>query len=652
MNVLSNPNYMMYKNEIKRLCKVYFFILFLLIAFKQVNANDSLGIRLRDIALFESDNIVDEAHLQYNNCFIQASRFIYIKLTVDNLKKTLSDQSFNVSFIWRYQNDEEFSKAETTFNVKKEWETSYIYKGVGWPDKGYWPLGLFKAQVYVNGELFAEKDFFINDENAGFKLFPETNSDIEILKKLPSDIHYQILHQYKVDSIFNSYYKIQFDHNGQNIVYKLSQYSLVSNLVTRNVYLFKGNKQIIPVYFIIDNYFDNDLKNLGYWGLIPKENNNQVFGFYNGIQRFSSPVVGNAAYNLFDLHVDFFISPDKKKYTYIWDSKTAAYKGLKLDPACEFPIINDNKIQPEWLADAKDIHIARPVVYVKNQDNSYNLVYSMRYKNDKGKGHVMLNELEKISPVMDGYIGRPFLSPNEKNIAYIYQNGKDWFVMVNNKKVTKGYEKIEDNVKFDQSGDTVYYVAKIDGDWYMMKNDIKISQGVSDIKSFITSPIGNNVAYVVKKLKKWGIYVNDKLVSGGYDYINKEVVFSEDGKKIAYAAAIDKSMFVMIDNQRVSGEYPEYHLWNTTNISFATTDLGISGLLFNKSGDKIAYLYEDSDSDGDMINVNRKSHVMVNTIEVSPEIYSANLISLKSGQFIYADIDCKTRILNHIEIDF
>ena len=134
-----------------------------------IKAIDSLGFKLDKILFFESGKEIPVKQDRiYINYFKPEAKYINIELNIINLKYKIKDQEYNITFIWRYLNGSEYGRSETTLNIKSDWEKAYINKGWGWADKGNWPLGRFTAQIFINDNLFAEKDFFVNLDESEF----------------------------------------------------------------------------------------------------------------------------------------------------------------------------------------------------------------------------------------------------------------------------------------------------------------------------------------------------------------------------------------------------------------------------------------------------------------------------------------------------
>ncbi|MFC2104357.1 hypothetical protein ACFLS4_03280 [Bacteroidota bacterium] len=635
--------------NIRNLLSFALLAILLLVLSKSMTANDSLGIALNDILFFESGkDIPSKQDRVYMKHFKPETRFINVEFNVKNLKYDIEDQEFKITFVWKYLNGMETGRADGIFNIKSDWESSYISRSWGWPDKGNWRLGRFTVQVLINDVLFAEKDFFINPDDYDFYTFSKENKTIENLHNLPEDINYQVLQQYKTDLFFANYYKIEFSENCQDISYKLSNYeqyetyNSVGNKITtttRNVYLFKNNKQIVPVYFRIDAFFDNDMKNLAYTGAKTTSTTfNDIYCYYNGRQLFKSIYLP-----------DFYISPDSKKYTYIWNSMPRMKSSFTWDSAYEYLMINSQKVQPEPIADAQTINITQPIVYVKNQDNTFNAVYTARYKMDKDYSFALFSETERISPLFNGDIGIPHLSADMSKVAYTVNHDKEWFVMINNKKITKGYDKIKDEIVFCESGNNIIYQAKIKGDWYVIKGDEIISDGFSKIESITINSNENSIAYKAKSGKIWNVYINKQKISDDYEEIGEEIILSTDGNQVAYVAATEENMFVMMNNKHISSNF---ELSRQYSAYIGKAPLAITNLIFNKTADKVAYLVNYAFAEGDLIAHNEQYFVMINDIQVSPKMYGASLISKNVGELFYAGIDISDLILHHVKIGF
>jgi len=650
-------------NEMRK-CAFSFLVLTisLFLLSKNIYASDSLGIVLDEIQFFESGkDLPAKQDRKYVNSFKPEVQYINIELNIKNLKYKIEDKDYKVTYIWKYLNGDEFGRLEAIFNVKSDWASAYISRGWGFSGTGSWAIGRFTAQILVNNELFAEKDFFINPNDQVYAIFPKMKKEIDELNQLLENVNCQILQQFKIDPYYNSYYKVRFSQNGKNIAYQLSKFKRSSGYktttITRNVSLFRNNKQIVPFYFRIDAFFDNNLENLGFLGM--KTNGgtfNDVFVYYNGnqlLKSISMPAV--------------YISPDCKKYTYVINTMNRLKSSFTWDDAYEFLMINQKKVQPESIEKAKSIRIVEAgldlenknhsVVYVKNQENSYNAFYTAKYKIDKERYFALFNEAERVSTQFDGYISEPYLSPDQMNVAYVVKDKKEWFIMLNDKRITKRYKEIKHHGVLKRDKDeivfcgpeNVIYQTKIKGDWYVMKGDEVISDGFSNIESIVPSSDGKNIAYKAKSGKQWSVYINKTKVSQDYNIVGDELAFSPDGKTIAYAAANKDSMFVMANNKKIS---PNFEIFLKNSLYLGKGPLAITDFIFNQAGDKVAYLVNFSSEEGDLINQNEQSYVMINGTQLSPKMYSAALYSKKPGEFFYAGIDISELLLHHVKIDF
>ena len=338
-------------------------------------------------------------------------------------------------------------------------------------------------------------------------------------------------------------------------------------------------------------------------------------------------------------------------------------------------MINNKEVKVECLKNAKSINISEAdktlslnkggmrvqnnsIVFIKNPDNSYNAVYTAKYKLDKQTNHALFNEEKRISPQFDGHISIPYLSPDANNVAYVVKDKKEWFVMMNDKKITRGYKEIKhtkvlktviNEIVFCGSGDNVIYQAKIQGNWYVMKGDEIISEGFSEIKSITVNTVGNKIAYIAKSKKKWTAYINKRKISEEFDRFAEEIKFSPDGNSIAYAAGNEDSMFVMINSRKIS---PNFEIFYQNSDYMGKQPLAITNLTFNKAGDNVAYLVNYASGKGDLITNNLQHYVMINNTLVSPKMYSASVFSNKAGELIYAGIDISGLILHHVKIEF
>lgn len=230
------------------------------------------------IAFFESGENIPEKHERtYSMVFNRESRNINIELNVINLQHTIADQEVKVKFVLKsyvrlgimgYYKI--IGTYEDTMHIASESLEACISKGWKSKEIGYWTTsGIYKVETFVNDDLFAEEEFYIDLSMehlyTDMKTLDETNQEIQYLKELPEGIKYEILQQYQVTRDYNTYYPIKFSEDGYDLAFLLSYYSKVTGsfetTITRNVRLFKNSKQIFPTSFVLDPYFDKDLQN-------------------------------------------------------------------------------------------------------------------------------------------------------------------------------------------------------------------------------------------------------------------------------------------------------------------------------------------------------------------------------------------------------
>ncbi len=633
----------------------------------KVRASDSLLIGLDEILFFASgSDVPDKANREYNLLFSPETKYVNIELNVNNLNYQVSDQSYDITFIWKYFNGDEFGRAETAFNVKAGWSSAYINRGWGFTGTPNWQIGRFTAQVLVNGSLFAEKDFFITPFNKEFISFSPSAQNIEELEALAGSMKYEVVQQLAVEPqpFLNYFYDIHFSHDGQHIAYNIAHYehteSNSGTSTTRYMYLFKDNKQLLPEYFIIHYDFDENLEDLSFFTL--KLTSGNIYeaegkGYYNGWHIYNS-----------NAYIGVDVSPDKKKYTYILNTMPRMKSSFTWDNAYEYCMINNKKVQPEFLKMAKSIRITKntssnffrtkSLAYVRNPDNTYNAVYSAKYKFDNDTWYALFNEGERISGQFDGYISVPYVSPDANNVAYIVQDGKEYFIMMNDKKITGNYDqikhegifsKVNNEIIFTGEGRDVIYQAKIKGDWYLMKGDETISDGFSEIESVTLGPGHRQVAYKAKTGRKWSIYLNKQKISGDFKNMSEEIAMSTDGKHVAYAASDGDYMFVMIDGKKVS---PDMEVVKQNSMEIGRQPLAIGNFVFNREGSQVAYVVTYDHSGDDIVTKIKHAYIMVNDKQISPKMYSAALHSIKPGELYYAGFDIDNMLLHHIKVDF
>lgn len=87
---------------------------------------------------------------------------------------------------------------------------------------------------------------------------------------------------------------------------------------------------------------------------------------------------------------------------------------------------------------------------------------------------------------------------------------------------------------------------------------ITISNGIpfDKILELLFSYDGRKLAYTARQGKEWFVYIGESRIAGPFDEI-RELLFSGESQKLAYTARQGKEWFVYIDKSRVAGPYPQ-----------------------------------------------------------------------------------------------
>ncbi len=92
------------------------------------------------------------------------TRFIWCQIDAKNL--AYERNAHNHKVIWRYYNPDGTLQGETTnsFNIKPEWEKTWVGSGWGWDDAGNWPTGVYRVDVYIDEKKVGSRHFAVGNE--------------------------------------------------------------------------------------------------------------------------------------------------------------------------------------------------------------------------------------------------------------------------------------------------------------------------------------------------------------------------------------------------------------------------------------------------------------------------------------------------------
>lgn len=138
----------------------------------------------------------------------------------------------------------------------------------------------------------------------------------------------------------------------------------------------------------------------------------------------------------------------------------------------------------------------------------------------------------------------PSFSADAKRFSYFARERKNWFVVLNDKRIGP-YEELKgfDDAPMYGPDARVVYAAKIEKRWRLFVGEEKSEPFEGIVASGYQPPAfsadGKSLAYVAKKDKRRVIVFNGHLVGSEYDDVRCPVL-SRDGKTLVYAALKEK----------------------------------------------------------------------------------------------------------------
>ncbi len=627
--------------------------------FPIVNAqtNRSVGIQLDTLLFFSSDNNVPEkAQRDYRTAFSPGTQFVNIELDVTNLDYQTDTQQYHLIFLWKYLDGSEFGRMEADFIIHPEWQTAWISRGWGFPGPENWPEGLFTAEVLLDGEPFAEQDFYISHEEYPFRVLADTS--LAFVYPGESDLvsHMEIYRQLIIPDDINTYFPIEISRNGKDIafnldhfgVYESKGYTMTTTTTTRHVQFYRNNKMLLPVYFNIRAQFDPDMKHLFYSKLIPSKNAanyhlNRWYGYIDGAEVYCSLIDGR-----------IYPYPSGNRFAYIMGYNNSTLQkgmGLQILANYEYLVVDQQKKQPPCLETAKRVNINHPLVFV-NEDNVEKVYYTAVFKESRKEEYAFFCEDRMVSQRFNGAISQPFVSKDRLHVACIAQHDGSFFVVLDGDIVSQAYEQIDMEEVFVGLSGKVCFLALQDGKWYVVRGEEVVSAGFDAIGALTCDKSGENIAYKALDEESWKVYLNQDAVSPAYDEIGDELCFCPDGKTVAYTAVNGNTMCVMQNERRITPDLP---LIRTLDFFSKEGGPALGNIIFNSSGTKIAcrVITEYHDRiENSPYEKNEISYLMVNGERVTPDLANLTVISPEPGQLVFAGIDEEQKVIHHVALDF
>jgi Tol biopolymer transport system component len=166
-------------------------------------------------------------------------------------------------------------------------------------------------------------------------------------------------------------------------------------------------------------------------------------------------------------------------------------------------------------------------------------------------------------PRHDGIVGAtPVFSPDGRHVAYAGREGRRFFVVADGRR-GRDYDDLGGAVFFSPDSTRVVYSPSVGRRRAVVVNEQELGlyERVDDY-SFVFSPDGRHLAYKAGDANSWFVVVDGKR-GRAYAGVGRPV-FAPDGRRVAHAACDrcdgagdDRGMYVVVDGQRIGAEYAE-----------------------------------------------------------------------------------------------
>jgi Tol biopolymer transport system component len=324
--------------------------------------------------------------------------------------------------------------------------------------------------------------------------------------------------------------------------------------------------------------FSPDSKRIAYVALIQKN-----FVVVDGLEGKSYDGIGTPVF-----------SPDSKRIAYrvcttrqflprqpeVASSSDEAFSINPVIPIEKWAVVVDGKQGKEeydWIEDPVFSPDSRRLAYVAmnavasragdyfvildgEEGKSYNSIRSLAFSPDSKQVVYIAQRADKWLLVADGKEGKEYdsfggeygksivFSPDGGRIAYVAQRSGKWFVVVDNEE-GREYDFVA-VTDFSPDGKHIGYIAAVfDSKREAVVKRLAVVDKTEYEDSFVPifRPDGNLGAYTVVRDNKPVAFVVNGVKEKEYEEVKESVIFSPDGKRMAYVAKRNGKEFAVVD---------------------------------------------------------------------------------------------------------
>ncbi len=199
-----------------------------------------------------------------------------------------------------------------------------------------------------------------------------------------------------------------------------------------------------------------------------------------------------------------------------------------------------------WAAIVRDGDDTR-VMLNGQMSGRYDMIYALDFSPDSMKLAYIAQDGEEFFvyvnqdrhesyPLVHPDVGLVF-SPDSEDLVYLAQTGDEEWSLIKNGTARAAFEEIK-HLTFSPDSSRLAYAAKKDGKWHLAEgaDGGDIGPAYDDIAHVAFCPQSENLAYIARKEDGSAMVVNGE-EEGEFDEIPGQPMFSRDGERLAYAVA-------------------------------------------------------------------------------------------------------------------